>query len=510
MTVRLSDKQLLVKYGFIKKHAASKYEFDKEKNYYVTKEGLEEYAEADADIELEEEAHIKWTKEYQETDYPKPGNRFKLIHEETGLSMEQMYYWCLNHIKTDMGYPYLDKITDLFSASEQSASFGNTGQRMSVQQDRASGFLRGISELVKTLFEIVRELRIIEERREIYSNWKNHKSADATLKGLFADFAENKGGQMQPGSLYHLAESVGYAALPDLFFNTVVYKKEDIDKVVDSMTSFNPNVKNVLKRKLYQFIVWKEKTEKELDSRWVFQLRYLRQHYLTIKMYMSWVKPYLKHIKRLNMHEEDIDSADLVAGFDSSVSEVEVLARRPAGKGYNSVVLMNFRFVSKPVMQYRQDFNQGPVHIGKGTMQLRCYGWTDHRIKMYKAMRDQEDKELLGLVDDKLQDAMNHLGDDLDRYLKKAEGQETKKASSDENKEKKPLVSNEGVLEPFKALFSGFSEITSSLNPGKFIPKKKKEFKEEESKVIAATAKANFSMWMVYNNYKKANRLLSW
>ncbi len=501
----LDDKKLLVKYGFIKLKKMSDYEFDKDKGYYVKKDGSDIDPE-DADVEKEEEGHIKWTKEYQETGYPKPFNRFRLIHEEAGLSMEEMYYWCLNHIKQDFGFPFLDKITDLFTASEQSASFGNTGQRMSIQQDRASGFLRGISELVKTLFEIVRELRIIDERLDIYNSWEEHKSADATLKGLYADFAENKGGQMQPGSIYHLADTVGYAALPDLFFNTVVYKKEDIDKVIDSMESFNPNVRSVLKRKLYQFIVWKEKTHKELESRRQFQIRYLRQHYLTIKMYMSWVKPYLKHIKRLTMNEEDIDSENIVSAFDTSTSEVEILAYRPANKGYHPVVLMNFKFLTKPVMQYRQDFNQGPVHIGKGTMTLRCYGWTTHQIKMYKAMKDYEDRELLGLVDDKLQDAMAHLGDDLDNYLKEAEGIKEKEESKKEEK----VSSQEGVLDPFKALFDGFGDIFDSLKPGQFIPKKKKEFKYDIKDARGAAGKAHLPMWMVYNNYKKAHRLLSW
>ena len=71
-------------------------------------------------------------------------------------------------------------------------------------------------------------------------------------------------------------------------------------------------VKTVLKRKLFQYINWKEKSEKELHSRRAFQLKYLRQHWSVIRLYMSWIKPYLKSASRLTPNQTQLDSADLV------------------------------------------------------------------------------------------------------------------------------------------------------------------------------------------------------
>ncbi len=53
--------------------------------------------------------------------------------------------------------------------------FGSNAQRLSIQQDRASQYLVQIGQLVKQLFPLVRELRIIDERLEMYNSWKKIK-----------------------------------------------------------------------------------------------------------------------------------------------------------------------------------------------------------------------------------------------------------------------------------------------------------------------------------------------
>ena len=517
MAKSLSDAQRLVKFGFIDKKYSSKYKFDKKKGYYVPTQG-DEYVDSHADQEMAEEANIANNLQYYKTPYPSTKTRYKLVYEAYNMSMEEMYYWGINHLRQDMAFPKMIKVTDIFSASESSALFGSIAQRLAIQEDRASGFLKGISEMVKTLFQIVRELRIIDERLEIYETWKDSKSADTTLKGLYADFAENRGGQMQPGSIYHLSNQVGYASLPDLFFNTHVYDKKDVDKVIDNMPGFNKNVKAVLKRKLYHYLVWKEKTEKELMARKKFQIKYLRQHYTTIKMYIGWVKPYLRHIKRLTMDEDQLDSPDLISAFESGSIEIENIGIKPNPKSdYNSIVLMSYSFKIRPLMQFsNSDYKQGPVHIGRGTMTLRAYAWTDHQIDMYRKMRDHEDRELLGLVNDQLESAMEMLGDDLENYLAEAEGKlEEKLKAEKEAKEKldsKKLTKIEGgsgAGDPFISIVKGLKDIGLAFFPSAGVKKPAKP-KKPEGNAGAAYKGAKVAMFFVYNNYKKSHRLLSW
>jgi len=512
---------LLVRNGFIKPQYKHLYKLDEKTGKYVIADP-EKYGkpkEEHADEEEAEEVNISNTPKLFKTGYPKPLKRYRIVLESFNLSMEETYYWFLGHLRQDMAFPKIHKITDIFSAAENSAFFGQSAQRLSIQEDRAGNFLRVIAQLVKELFQIIRELRIIDERLSIYDAWDKiprSKSADVTLKGIFADFAENKGGQMQPGSIYHLSQTVGYSSLPDLFFNTHVYKKEDIDKVVDSMTSFNKNVRNVLKRKLYQFLVWKEKTHHELKNRKRFQLRYLRQHWAIIKMYMAWTKPYLRHIKRLTMNEKQLDSPDLISAFETSMTEIEILAVKPHKGGYNSCILATFQFNTRPIMQYRQEYQQGPVHVGRVTATLRAYGWTDQDIENYKKLKTDEEKDLLFLVDDSVSAAMEELSEDLEKYLNEAgkdifdreihEKYGHKDAPPKKVSPKK--LPAPPVWEPFMALFGGFWDIFTSFIP---VPRKKaKPTGPDHSQKKAAAKGAAGAMWQAYKNYKKSHGLLSW
>lgn len=478
----------------------------------MPKEG-DSYNESHADEEVAEEVNISLNQQLYKTGYPDPDRRFRLVYEDFNMSLEELYFWSINHIRQDFAFPKMVKITDIFSASENSAMFGQSAQRLSIQEDRASNFLRGISELVRTLFQIVRELRIIDERMDIYDEWKNSKSADATLKGLYADFAENKGGQMQPGSIYSLANQVGYQSLPDLFFNTHVYSMEEIDEVVGDL-KFNTNVKSVLRRKLTQFLKWKENTHKELKSRRKFQIKYLRQHYLTIKTYMAWVKPYLRHIKRLQMNEEHLDSADIISSFETSMQEIEVLAIKPIPKNAaNAVVVMNFKFKTRPVLQYQQERSRGPVMVGRGIMTLRSYAWTDEQIENYKKLREEEEFEMMGLVDSQLEDAMDLLGDELQQYLREARGEKPQEDEEEDDSKptfKQRITSEQSALDPFISIYKGFKEIGTAFVPGGFTWTSKKKKKGPDFKEGPALNAANLGMWMVYNNYKKAHSLLSW
>lgn len=503
------DAELLIKHGFIKKRYQSKYFFDESKQIYKPKEGR--YKKRHADIEKDEEANISQNKQYYETGYPKPSKRYRMIYESFNMSLEQLYYWTLNHLREDMAFPKIHKLTDVFSASENSSMFGQQAQRKSIQEDRATNYLRGISELVKTLFQIVRELRVLDERLEIYENADDSQTADKTLKGIYADFAENKGGQTQPGSIYQLANQVGYAVLPDLFFNTWVKDKDKIADIIDD-TGYNEQVKNIVKRKLYQYLTWKEKTYKELTQRRKFQIKYLRQHYTVIKTYIGWVKPYLKHIRRLEMNEDELDSPDLITSFETGSTEIEILGVKPnPGNELNSCVLMHYKYNTRPLMQFQQERNQGPAHIGKCMMTIRTYAWTDKQIELYKAMRRDEELELLGLVDDKLGSAMDMLGDELEEYLKEAEGtleREEKNASAPKKDEGLQKVGGDMKLhDPFVAVFKGFGELFGALAPDLSAFTSNGDNKPARN-AGEAHRKAKFAAKMVYKNYKRANQLL--
>src|SRR3989338_7168690 len=98
------------------------------------------------------------------TGYPSPIIRYRLYVEGYNISIEEPYFWILEYLRFFWGYPYVDKITDLFAAAENSAFFGVSQQRIGLQQDKVSQFLATVGKMVKELFQLVRELRVLDER----------------------------------------------------------------------------------------------------------------------------------------------------------------------------------------------------------------------------------------------------------------------------------------------------------------------------------------------------------
>ncbi len=476
----------------------------KEKNPLLEKYNFEE--------EFDEERDGLWLY----TGYPKPTKRYRLSIEDFNLSMEETYYWILNQLK-DLGTPMFDKIIDVFSASENSSMFGVWQQRLGSIQDRASQYLRGISELVRTLFQQVRELRIIDERLALYNNsWSKDKKvrdpAEITLKGIWIDLVE--GGAKNPASVYGYARELGFATLPDLFFAAPPLKIEQINDYVESI-DVNRKVKEVLKRKLNSFITWKEATYKELNNRRSFAIKYLRQHYNTIKLYMDWVKPYLRSIRRLHMQQSRNESVDIVGAFESSMIEIEYLAKTiPIGnKKYYGVLLMNFLYYTKPSLGFvGEGYQRGPIHVGKVDITWRTYAWTEEEIENYKKFKDEESLQMLSDVDSTLKESLESLEEDLKRYLTEEGEKFPEKEEKKEEAEEKPAYS---AFEPFTSVVKGFGELGSALFGVRewnlFKKNEAEEDKEEISKEKSkAEAAARFLAWQSYKNYKKSHGILAW
>jgi len=463
---------------------------------------------------------------YTKTDYPEPARKFRVIYESFSLSMEETYFWILSALQYDFAFPKVDKITDIFSSAENSSIFGQASQRLGIQQDRITGTLATVGKMVKDLFALVRELRIIDERIAAYDAWKTKsKSADATLKQLYIDFAESQGGQTKPSSVYGLAQNLGYTSLPDYYFNTRVYSKEEIDNIVDSIPT-NNNLKNVLRRKLLEFIIWKEETEKEIRHRRKFSLHYLRQHWAVIKMYMGWLKPYLRNVKRLSMSENQILGAEIISAFETAALEIEILAYDPARaiKGDSPCILVNFKYFVKPSLSYQQpeSYQRGPVHVGKVDITMRSYGWSKDEIDTYKKYREKQEMELLGVIDASLKAALDALSEDLEKYLAEAGEEEFKKKRDEKTaiKDKRTgmqkffdvrLVDKSdqaggGFLEPFIAIFMGVGEIVGAFLPSAVASKGG----GSKPKAKKGGGEASTKMRVMWTNYKKSHQLLTW
>jgi len=447
--------------------------------------------------------------QYIKTGFPTPARRYRLHYEGYNISIEEPYFWILHYLRYYSGFPYIDKITDVFAAAENSAFFGSSQQRLGLQQDKVSQFLATIGKMVRELFQLVRELRILDERLSYYYDSftmsRSSESAEITLKGIWVDLVEQ--GAKNPASVYGMAREVQFTTLPDLFFSTHPKKQEDVDDVVErERGAFNRKIREVLKRKLRTFLAWKEHTFEEMKNRRKFTLKFLRQHYEVIKMYIHWVRPYLRNIQRLQLDQSKTETPDLLVAFESSMIEVELLARKKSGN-VNQCLLLSYMFRTRPEMSYMQEYQKGPIHLGRVEIDFRVYGWTDEQVENYKRMREQEDFQLLGIIDTSVKAAMESLGDELMRYLKEA-GEEF--GPKTEKKVEKPA----SLFSPYTSVFRGFSELFGAAQKAKKQEKPKRKSKTDIMKQSLATTRAEngakAATWSIYHHFKKQHDMLNW
>ena len=111
-------------------------------------------------------------------------------------------------------------------------------------------------------------------------------------------------------------------------------------------------------------------------------------------------------------------------------------------------------------MSYMQEYQRGPLHLGRVEIDLRVYGWTNEQVENYKKMREQEDFQLLGIIDGSVKAAMEALGDELMRYLEEA-GEEFG-PKTEKKIEKRP-----SFLSPYTSIFKGFSELFGAAQKAK-------------------------------------------
>lgn len=421
--------------------------------------------------------------------------RFKIVLESMGASIEKYYFFIMRFLKEEpdhgLGFK-VEKIKDLFGSSAGSSFHAQMGTKSSAMQQQLSNYLQQIGQLLKNLYPQIRELRIIDERIGYYDDSaKGDESAEVALKSIWIEQVEQ--GMNNPNSVYSLARQVGFVTLPDLFFKINVKKASEVDKAVKSV-EMPTKVKEVLSKKLYAYCQWKEHTEKELKQRKSIATKMLRQHYNVIKLYMDWLRPYLRTLKQLEMRGSMYDT-DLVTAFETSKMELELLATG-SGKKYVPCLRIKITFVTKPELHYTQQGQKQPVHIGQTEIVIEPYALTLEQINDYKKSLEEQDIDFVASIDA----SMMAMKDDIVKYLRdageKMEGE----------KEEEPKKPKADYLGPVKGIGEGFK----MLMPfgGEKGPSKQEVMAEEEEKIKAEKLASKLS-FVLYDVFKKVNGMMS-
>ena len=458
--------------------------------------------------------------------YPKPASRFRVLLEAPNVGIEPLYFWMLTQFR-GIGYSKVDKISDIFSASESSSLFGQGQQRLGVTQDRIMSFLRIMHDMIKIIPNQVRELRVIKERLQYYDDsfkkGGKGEAAEKILKGLYVDLVE--GGTKSASSVFGLSQQVGFVILPELFFRERLEPGQDENKFFEYIKGlekdFNPTVINTLQRKLLQYYTWKTSTYKEIKQRQKYLLTYMKQVYSTVRLYMQWTKPYLKLAKKMGIDIDSTGRAELVRAFETSLIEVEILARRVEKSSKNdspdkeeqtihNCMLITFSYRTKPSMSFATpDFqHRGPTHVGEAEITWRSYAWNDKDLRKYKELKDAEDLELLKSMSETLKSSLEGVEDDFKAFIEETDKELYPPKKEEEPEKPRPFFS------PITDVFTGIGGVSKEITGGvagvakSFWPQTPKGSSKANRESIEKSAKK--LTWLCYKNFKKSFGLVAW
>jgi hypothetical protein len=157
-----------------------------------------------------------------------------------------------------------------------------------------------------------------------------------------------------------------------------------------------------------------------------------------------------------------------------------------------------------PAMNYQQEYNRGPLHVGRLDLVLRGYAWTKEELDKYKRMKREEDFRLLSYIDNSIRIAMESLGEELIAYLKEA-GEDFSDDPDAFTYISKPSEKKDAPSDPFTSIFKGFGEMFGAGGGHHGLDKFGiKKGKDKAKKEFSTT------VWNTYKDFKKSFRLLNW
>lgn len=437
---------------------------------------------------------------------------YKLIYDAFGKTLEATYFWLLDFLGHQLRFK-IEKTHESMSATVVSQFFGEMGTRRTALERRAGELLGTINTVVKSIINLLYDLKEFDERIAIYDDFKSGKEgAEQELKRVWMDEVDVKKGT---GALHALTtnEKYQFVTLRDAFYQ--LKKIEDIKDM-----DLNERVKNILKSRFIEYEKWLERSEKELRQRRRIELTYLKSQVSSLKLYTEWARPYLRYIKKLGFKDLDPTNADIVSAFNQTQVEVgfrafkdvflyEALKDRKytdsdfkkKGPSMKAVIDVRFTYRSAPVTVEKGAQASGYGMSGKVIAEFTAYAMTHEQLEELKRAEDDEDFKL---IDELTQGSLIALKEDLDKYLDELDGKAEKEAA------KKPKTFVGDIMKAFgdnygrKRKSKTKSKSSSGGTKSPFIGRFQKDILLNET-----VESAKLGMYSAYNIYKKAHGMLN-
>src|SRR3989338_2019493 len=436
----------------------------------------------------------------------KPVDQYELVYDSLTEGLEPIYYWILDFMRdTSPGGLGLRvfKGPEEYEASVTSGYFGEIGQRATQMQQKAAEYLGAINQVIKSILNLLYDLKEFEIRINLYKDLKSDDDATRrgalySLKALWRDRGDEKKGR---GSINLLAQDLQFATIRDAFF--YVEKPERVE-VLD----LNKRVKNILTVKLRDFNDWMEKSDIEIKKRYDIERAYLKSQVGSLKLYAGWEKTYIREEQKLKMKEFNIP--DIVNSFSNIEIKLNLVGNsQPLSPPqlhhtykdiklkhqYHAVLVTDMDFRGVPSAVTTQGGKQY-VHGGRAEIKFKSYAFDEIELSAIEARELYED---MNLVDEWVGVSLEELDKEIQAYLTPAK---------EEKKEEKKEFNIEW---PFKGTFAGFKHILSPLQDlAEKLVKTSPPTEIIESDVKAHAAETSKTLlFVLYNIYKKSHGMLS-
>jgi len=454
-----------------------------------------------------------------------PAAEYELTYDTFMETLEPMYYWLLDFLRESLGYS-VDKVADYFAASEASGFYGEMGMRKTQLEKRAMELLAIINGVIKSIINLVYDMREFELRFKHYDDLKSKdtgisKTGDLSLKTIWLTEVDMKKGA---AAINMLVQNLNFVLLRDAFVALTVPSGKDLEKIKTEMTKkikemdITDITKRILEPRIAEYIDWRAFSEKELRKRYDVEKAYLKSQVDALKLYTRWARPYMIATQRLIPAEfqdmsESVKEAEKLAGpelitpFDVMHIYIELLGK----KEIKTVTKQELKVTNEDdkvflVIELRYAFRAAGGAIaqghysprGKVVIKFLSYALT---TKQLADIEKKKEDEVLGFIDDITKETLNAMSEDLKKYI---EGKEDKK------EEKKPEVEIPFITPLLKFGRSAKEYKEKAKSVFKMPTGPKKEAWLIALLLVAGKEKVKGDLWKLYELYKKAYRMTTW
>ena len=432
---------------------------------------------------------------------------YHITYDTFGGTLEPVYFWTLDFLRNQnpsgLGFE-VNKIEEEFEASAGGGFFGELGTKVSVMQDRAMKILETINAILRTIINLIYDLKEYDMRLEIYDgidatkqkNPREREASEYSLKAVWMDQVDIKAGM---GSINNLTRGdLQFVTLRDAFMQVNTTKQ--VNKL-----DLNKRVKIVLLKKLKEYNIWKKLSESELRKRYSVEKNYLRAQVDSLRLYTKWAKPYLRAAQKLGMKEfrtdANLPSPDIVTTFDNMKMELKLFGKKEIkptkvhdsydnykfNEKFYSCVEVEFKFRTAPQVA-RQGQSTHYAHLGVIDIFFRAFGLSESDILDIEKLEVFEDMEF---IENLTESSLKDMQADIDYYV---QGKEPEIKKITKEKLPNPFMGMKELLSPLTALFA------------------EKEANSTQKKLVigAAKSEAMDSCQLLYDIFKKTHRMMTW